>query len=255
MADDVTAPATDVEDKPDAPEAPETDKPEGDEESIFDFNPDEVPEDARPHVEALQKQWQGNYTQKRQAESQELAEIRQKAEQAQQAQEIVQALADPARAPEVLKFFGLELEPDQEEDDFPLDPDERLDQMEANFVQWQQQQAEAQQAAAAENELIAEIEGLEEAAGREFTEKEIRVLSGRESDPKVLHGLMEEIRGEDKKQWEEDLRKGKTAPRRPGSGTPASKAVDLSKLSGRELREARDQLAAEAAEEAIAAEG
>jgi hypothetical protein len=246
-----TAPVAEQDQPTDVPVAPEAeDQPAGDaEESFVDsYNPNDVPEEARPQLEAAYKQLQAAYTEKTQG----LAKERQEAEQA---REIVQALADPTRAPEVLKFFGLELEPDQEEDDFPLDPDERLDQMEANFAQWQQQQAEAQQAAAAEDELIKEIEGLEGAAGREFTEKEIRVLSGRESDPKVLHGLMEEIRGEDKKQWEEDLRKGKTAPRRPGSGTPASKAVDLSKLSGRELREARDQLAAEAAEEAIAAEG
>jgi len=251
MADDVTAPATEVEDQPtDAPEAPETDQPTGgDEESFTDsYNPNEVPEEARPQLEAAYKQLQSAYTQK----TQSLAQERQEAKQA---QEVVQALANPETAPEVLKFFGLELEQEEQEPEFPLDPEERIDQMESQFQQWQQQQAEAMQAAQQEDELISQIESLEEKAGREFNEKEIKLLSGQINEPQALHDLLEEISGERQKQWEEDFRKGKTrTPRAPGSGTPASKAVDLSKLSGRELREAQDQLAAEAAEEAMASE-
>lgn len=219
------APAVEQDQPTDAPEAPVEDQPQGSEEESFtdSYNPNDVPEEARPMLEAAYKQLQSAYTSK----TQTLAQERQEAEQARQ---ILQALANPDTAPEVLKHFGLELaEEDLEEPVFEPDPEERINQLEQQLGAWQEEQAQAATQQAEEDSLVAGIEEMEQKAGREFSDKEIRVLSGRETDPKVLYGLMEEIVNERQKSWIDS----KKAPRIPGSGKPGSKAADPSTEAGR----------------------
>jgi hypothetical protein len=127
---------------------------------------------------------------------------------------------------------------------FEPDPEERINQLEQQLGAWQEEQAQAATVQAEEDSLVAGIEEMEQKAGREFSDKEIRVLSGRETDPKVLYGLMEEIVNERQQSWI----KSKKAPRIPGSGTPGSKAADLTN------RDARRAAMEEAAEAAMASE-
>lgn len=81
-------------------------EPGSEEEFLGSFDLDSVPPEARPHVEALQKDWQGQYTQRRQAESAEVAEARREVEQS---QALIQGLRDPATMPHYLQLMGIDL--------------------------------------------------------------------------------------------------------------------------------------------------
>lgn len=228
------APALEQDQPIDAPEAPQTDQPTADQEESFtdSYNPEELPEDARAAYEAAYKRLQGDYTRKTQSISQE----RQEAERAQQ---VLQALSNPETAPDVLRALGYELEAEEAEESF-AGPEDQIAQLKGEIDQLRQERQQETQTAAEENELIEQIEGLEQQAGREFTDKEIRLLSGRENAPQALHNLLEEIVSERQKAFVES----KKAPRAATPGTPASKAADLSTEQG---RLAAMQAAAEAA--------
>lgn len=246
-----------LDEESETPDAPDDGQGEGEEESFVDsFNLDEVPEDARPHVEALQKEWQGKYTQKRQADKQEIAEARREAEEARQLQE---ALRNPQVAPailsqlgytekEVLEMFGYQ--PEEGEEEFPPDEAERLDRLEQTLAQRDQ----AEQAAQREDQVVdyisSEIEALEQQAGREFDAEEHRLLDAYarayaqngvpdvQGAGKLLTGLLDTRQ----KEWIES----KKTTRPPGGGKPGSRTVDLSK----ETKEQRMERMRQAAEEA-----
>lgn len=77
------------------------------EESFIDsFDLDSVDPAARPAVEALQQEWQGNYTKRRQADRQELGEVRREAEQS---QALIDGLRDPNTMPHYLRLMGVDL--------------------------------------------------------------------------------------------------------------------------------------------------
>ncbi len=57
-------------------------------------------------MEALQKEWQGNYTKRRQAEAEETAGVRREAEQS---QALIDGLRDPSTMPHYLRLMGIDL--------------------------------------------------------------------------------------------------------------------------------------------------
>lgn len=82
-------------------------KPADDEESFIDsFDLDSVDPAARPAVEALQREWQGNYTKRRQADRQQIDEVRREAEQS---QALIEGLRDPSTMPHYLRLMGIDL--------------------------------------------------------------------------------------------------------------------------------------------------
>lgn len=77
------------------------------EESFIDsFDLDSVDPAARPAVEALQKEWQGNYTKRRQADREEITGVRREAEQQ---QALIEGLRDPSTMPHYLRLMGIDL--------------------------------------------------------------------------------------------------------------------------------------------------
>jgi oligoendopeptidase F len=236
------------QDQPVVPEAPETDQPTGtDEESFTDsYNPNEVPEELRPQLEAAYKQLQSAYTSK----TQSLAQERQEAEQA---REVLAALADPNRQAEVLQYFGISLADDDEENLFPEEPDanQRLDQLEQMLAAQQEQQQAIQ---ASEQELgyiAAEIEGLEKSHGREFSAEEHQFLADIARANAAPNGAPDvqkagELLSALYKQQEKAVLEARKAPRRMSPGSPGSKAPDLSNKEERRaaMAEAVDQLRA-----------
>lgn len=77
------------------------------EESFIDsFDLDTVDPAARPAVEALQKEWQGNYTKRRQADREEITGVRREAEQQ---EALIQGLRDPSTMPHYLRLMGIDL--------------------------------------------------------------------------------------------------------------------------------------------------
>jgi len=250
MADVDPAPA-EPQDKPtDAPEAPETDKPTGGEEESFvpdSFNLDEVPEAARPHVEALQREWQGSYTKRRQADRQELDEVRRESEEARR---IVDALLDDETAPAMLAAIGWEIDegegPQVGAEPEYVDPDERIDALESHLSRREQIEFQARQEAE-QDELIAEdIEALEGKENRQFDPEEVALLTNQvHATGQPVEAVYAGYKGLLDKRHEE-WKQARKAPRRVSPGTPGSRQVDLSK----ETREERLERMRHAAEEA-----
>ena len=258
----VEAPSV-AEDKPtNADAAPDTGQADnGQEESFIDsFNLDDVPAEARPHVEALQKQWQGNYTQKRQADREEVEEARREAEQY---EAIVDGLRDPQTRQQYLDFlgltqddlldtFGLEVaqadEPVFEEDEFR---DPRVDGLLAQREEEEQLIREEQQLAGEAGFIDQELQAIEDKAQVEFDEEEAQLLTTRarafpdkfgRPDVRGAYKFFNGILDRRQKQWIESRKD--PAPAGATGGVPASPTVDPS------TREGRIQLGREAAERA-----
>lgn len=260
----VEAPSVE-EDKPtEAVEAPDTGQAEtGQEESFIDsFNLDNVPADARPQVEALQKEWQGKYTQTRQAEKAEVEEARRDAEQY---EAIIDGLRDPQTRQQYLSFlgisqdellqaFGLEMvdeggDPEFEEDDVFRDP--RVDALLAQKQQQEQEAAAEAQLIGEANYIDQELQVIEEQAKVEFDDEEASFLAtyARSHPDKLgradVRGAYKHLKGMlDKRQQKWIESRKDTNPAGATGGVPASPTVDLS------TREGRIQAGREAAERA-----
>lgn len=148
-----------VQDQPveDAP-APAADQAEPVEaQSFTNFNLNEVPDEHRQYVEQAYKQLQGDYTRKRQADSQAAREAQERAEQYDQ---LFQALQNPETQAEALAALGFDLEDGAQEPGQEPDPTE---QMLSEWEQFKSQQAEQQQ--------VAELDALEQQLNAEITEQ------------------------------------------------------------------------------------
>jgi len=226
MPDETDAPE-DLGQATEADEAPETGQATEAQESFTDFDPEQVPEDARPHVEALQKQWQANYTKTRQAETQAIAQERQ---EAQEYRDFVTALQnDPAARDTWLKQeFGYEFE-DDTEPEF-LDPEDelraRLENVEGALTHQQQEEVQAQQSAQATDEIAEGIESLEKSFGNgfEFEGKTLKAISSYAEvhGPEAIPEIGETFKGF----VDEWIASKKGGPRRISQGSPAKKAFD-----------------------------
>lgn len=242
--------APSLEDQPidDAVEAPEnSDQPNGEQEpaSFADFDYSGIPDDQREEVEKRIKGFQGSYTQAMQG----VSETRKEAEQAQQ---IIAALQNPETAPKVLEAFGFELPQDEAPEDEPLlDPVEQMQrelaQTRGELEAFRGEQHTAAQQAAEQEQFVTQVEALEKSEGREFDAEEIQLLNKvaqRDAmgnlDVKGAFDLLSGVYSARQKDWVAS----KKAPRNPSSGTPGSKAADLSNPA--EFREFTANLAQEA---------
>lgn len=234
---------------PDANDGPPGDQPADGAEGSFteSYDPNSVPEEVRPQLEAAYKQLQSDYSRKRGEESATVQE-------AQELRQFVEAMQDPATRDAILeREFGYQFEDEGGDQQEYLDPEDeiraRLEQVEGSLTQQQEQQMLAQQTAE-ETENVAEgIEALEKTWGEdfEFSPKALKVIStyaqnhGPNAIPEVGEILKEMLSSENQK-WIES----KKSPRRISQGTTASKTVIPKD------RDERLEMAVEAMEEAQA---
>jgi hypothetical protein len=231
-------------------------EPGSEEEFIDSFDLDSVDPAARPAVEALQKDWQGKYTQRRQADRAEVTEVRREAEQS---QALIEGLRDPSTMPHYLRLMGIDLanpqtlellgvqapgggggEVDDELRQLLEDGDEdeltaRLDAIEGER-QTEKQEREAGEVEQALDDLAdTELEKIEGEWGRELDDDEDAFIRHRaeaspgpdglpdyESAAAVLKGWL----ARREQQWaEQRSQPGRGAP----GGRPGGKALDVNK--------------------------
>jgi hypothetical protein len=253
MPDEATAPE-DSGQATETTEAPETGQATEAQESFTDFDPSQIPEEARPHVEALQKEWQANYTKTRQAETQQIAQERQ---EAQELRAFAEAMQDPATREAILQQqYGYQFEDEGAEEEY-LDPEEELRAEVEGLKGYLTQQQQAELASQQENEVTEyvaeEIEALEKSQGKdfEFSPEELAFIStyahthpspNGAPDVRGANDALNKILDQRKQGWIES----KKSPRRISQGTPASKTAEP------QDRGERMELALEAMEEAEA---
>jgi hypothetical protein len=231
-------------------------EPGSEEEFLGSFDLDSVDPAARPAVEALQREWQGNYTQRRQADRAEVEEARREAEQF---QALIEGLRNPATMPHYLQLMDIDLSDPQtlellgvqapargggevddelrqllEEDD----EDElktRLDALESERAE----EAQAREAQAVEDALDeladTELERIEGEWGRELDEYEDAIIRQRAEATPGPDGLPDyESAAALLKSWlatrEQSWAEQRSQPGRgaPG-GRPGGKALDVNK--------------------------
>lgn len=243
---------------------------EGEEESFIDsFDLDSVPPEARPHVEALQKEWQGQYTQKRMAERQEVDEVRREAEQS---QALIEGLRDPSTMPHYLRLMGIDLsdpetaqllgvpgvgEADKELldllDDEP-ELEDRLGQLERERAEEKAERETQAMEQALDDLADQELERIEGAWGRELDEDEdafVRFQAENRPGPDGLPDyesaakMLKAFLGRREKEFAEH--RSEPGRGQPG-GKPGGKALDPKN------DEDRLQLGALAAEKAMASQ-
>lgn len=226
MSDEATE-APDLGQAAETDDAPDTGQATEAQESFTDFDPEQVPEEARPYVEGLQKEWQSNYSKKRAAETQEIAQERQ---EAQEYREFITAIQnDPAaRDAWLQQEFGYEFD-DGEPEEF-LDPEDelraRLENVEGALTHQQQEEVQAQQSAQATDEIAEGIEALEKSFGNgfEFEGKTLKAISSyaKVHGPQAIPEIGETFKGF----VDEWIASKKGGPRRISQGSPARKAID-----------------------------
>jgi len=252
---------------------PEDGKPaEGDEEESFidSFDLESVDPAARPAVEALQRDWQGHYTKRRQADREELTEVRREAEQS---QALIEGLRDPSTMPHYLRLMGIDLSDpktaellgvqggggaeDQELLDLLDDENDvetRLEKIERERTEEGEARETAKMEQALDDLADQELERIEGAWGRELDDDEDAFVRHRaeanpgpdglpdyESAAAVLKGFLA--------RREQEFAKRRSEPGRgaPG-GKPGGKALDPKN------DEDRLELGAAAAERAMASQ-
>lgn len=157
--------------------------------------------------------------------------------EAEQLEAVLAGEAGPEAQAQALAAFGIELEGDEEYDEFDdeldeYDPDARIDRLES-FLEEQQMAAEEEAMAEAEQEYLAEGLGiLEEQEGREFSDQELETLVSIAvanpddqgvPDLAFAHQHLNDLIQDRQSAWVQSKRSGRV----PGSGVAAEKAVDL----------------------------
>jgi len=235
------------------------------EESFFDFDPSQVPEDA-------DRDWLGNkYGEMRKAFTEKTQGISEARREAEESQALIQGLRDPETMPHYLRLLGVDLSdpealqqlgiPVQQADDElsallddEPDAEERVGQLEALMAQERQEAEVAAEEQALDDLADQELEAIEGAWGRKLDEDEDAFLRFQaESNPgpdglpdytsaaKVLKGWLG--------RREQEFAKRRSEPGRGAlGGKPGGKALDPNK------DEDRIALAAAAAERAMASQ-
>jgi len=214
--------AIETDDAPDTGQATEA------QESFTDFDPaKDIPEDA-------DKAWfENQYNELRKGFTQKTQEIAQERQEAQEYRDFLTAIQnDPAaRDAWLQQEFGYEFE-DGEPEEF-LDPEDelraRLEAVEGNLTQQQQEYAQEQQTAEAMDEIAEGIEALENSWGDgfEFKGKTLKAVQayaeihGPQAIPEIGEA-MREIAEENRENWIASKKTG----RRISQGNPAKKAFD-----------------------------
>lgn len=226
MTDDVETPE-ETQDQSVEDEAPAEDQPASEDSFTESFNPDELPEEARDAYEDAYKRLQGDYTRKRQSDSQRVREL----------EEAVTRLSQAL--PQEDENY------DEYDSDEYVDPEDRIERLERNF-EAQQQQAQAVEIAELEEEYVADqISELESRVDREFSDRETETLfnlatsdafRGEDGEPGIeaAYELFESIQ----KDARDKYVSSKKAPRIP-SGQAAEEQYNLDTPEGR-----RDYMAA-----------
>lgn len=235
------------------------------EESFIDsFDLDGVDPTARPAVEALQKEWQGQYTKRRQADREELNGVRREAEES---QALIEGLRDPQTFvhywqllgidltnPQVLEQLGLggngqggnqELEDLLDEED----AEDRISRIEQERAEERQQREHSEMEEALDEFADQSLEVIEQKLDRELTEHEDFLIRQRAEASPGHDGLPDY---ESAAKWFEGYlaqqeqgfaeRRSQSGQRGAPGGKPGGKALDPTK------EEDRIQLAAQAAE-------
>jgi hypothetical protein len=231
-------------------------EPGSEEEFIGSFDLDSVDPAARPAVEALQKDWQGQYTQRRQADRAEISEVRREAEQS---QALIEGLRDPATMPHYLQLMGIDLSNPQTLELLGVqapargggDIDDELrqlledgdeDELEARLAaiegerQTEAQQREADEVEQALDDLAdTELERIEGEWGRELDEYEDAIVRQRAEatpgpdglpDYESAAALLKSWLASREQSWaEQRSQPGRGAP----GGRPGGKALDVNK--------------------------
>jgi hypothetical protein len=250
-------------------------EPGSEEEFLGSFDLNSLDPAVRPAAEALQKEWQGNYTQRRQADRAEVAEVRREAEQS---QALLEGLRDPATMPHYLRLMGIDLSDPQTAELLGVpgvgggggQSDEELrqlleegdeDELEARLSTLEEerltekQEREAQEVEQALDDLAdTELEKIEQAWGRELDEDEDAFIRHRAEANPGLDGLPDYesaaavLKGwlaRREQQWAEQRSEpGRGAP----GGKPGGKALDVNK------DEDRAEIGLAAAERALASQ-
>lgn len=245
---------------------PEGEPPAGEEESFFDFDPSQIPDNA-------DREWLGNqYGEMRKAftqKTQGLAETRRAAEES---QALIEGLRDPETMPHYLRLLGVDLAdpqmlemlgigggqaPDQELLDLLEDEPEledRVGQLERERAEERQQREEVEMEQALDDLADQELEAIEGAWGRQLDEDEDAFIRHRAEAAPGPDGLPDyESAAKVLKGWlgrrEQDWAKRRSEPGRglPG-GKPGGKALDPTNP------EDRLALGAAAAERALASQ-
>lgn len=243
---------------------PDTGQPGGEEEeSFFDFDPSQVPDDA-------DREWLGGkYAEMRKAFTQKSQEFGEGRRAAEESQALIEGLRDPETMPHYLRLLGVDLtnpehlkqlgisvESADDElrdllDDEP-DAEERVGQLEALMAQEREEAEQAAELQALDDLADQELEAIEEAWGRKLDEDEDTFIRNHaENNPgpdglpdyaaasKVLKGWLGRREQEFAKRRQEP---GRGAP----GGKPGGKALDPTN------EEDRLALGAAAAERAMA---
>lgn len=232
----------------------------GEEESFipdsFDLNSITDPS-ARSAVEALQKEWMGNYTQKRQADRQEVEEARREAEQT---QALVDGLRDPSTLPHYLRLMGIDpadpqiqgalgisgtAEPNKELldllDDGEPDVETRIEKIERERAEEVQAKQAADMEQALDDLADQSLERIEQEWGRELTEDEDFIIRSRAEAELGPDGLPDyesaaaKLKGflaSREQDWAKNRSESGNRNGAPG-GRPGGKAPDLSTEEGR----------------------
>lgn len=227
------------------------------EESFIDsFDLDTVDPAARPAVEALQKEWQGNYTKRRQADREEITGVRREAEQQ---EALIQGLRDPSTMPHYLRLMGIDLtdpstlealgisgagrgggEIDDELRGLLEDGDEdeletRLSNLEGERASEKQEREAGETEQALDDLADQELEKIEGSWGRELDDDEDAFIRHRAEATPGPDGLPDyESASATLKGWltrrEQQWAEARSKPGRgaPG-GKPGGKALDINK--------------------------
>lgn len=234
----------------DPPEGEEPEDPEGEGEqqeepsvTLDDFDPDQIPDDAdREWFQERVKAFQGDYTRK----TQEAAEIRRAAEDA---GAIIDGLRNPETAAEfmqilglnreqILDALGLELEGAGGDDEI-VDPDERIDRLEARQAQEANERAAAEREDREADHIESAIGKLEKDEDREFDGEEVSLITTYSrvhplpSGAPDVQGAYDHLKRVLERRQQEWVESKKQRTRKPNNGVPAVKLADLKTEEGR----------------------
>jgi hypothetical protein len=224
---------------------------------IESFNLEDYDEAARPAIEKLQQEWQGNYTRKRQADRAEVQEARREAEQN---QALIDGMRDPSTLPHYLRLMGIDpADPtiqealgiggtggpnkeliDMLEDEEP-DVETRVEKIERERAEEVQAKRVTEQEDALDELADQELEKIEETWGRKLDDDEDFIIRSRAEamsgpdglpDYEAAAAALKGFLGRREQDWAKSRSEAGSSRGAPG-GRPGGKAPDLTTEEGR----------------------
>ncbi len=247
---------------PDDAPVDEPGQADADEDSFFEFDPSQVPDDA-------DRDWLGNkYGEMRKAFTQKAQEFGEGRREAEESQALIEGLRDPETMPHYLRLLGVDLTDPETLQRFGLegaddelfdeldepDPNERIGQLEQQIAQQRQEDEAAAELQALDNLADQELEAIEGQWDRKLDPDEDAFLRHQAESNPGRDGLPDyESAAKLLKSWmarrEQEWAKRRSEPGRGAlGGRPGGKALDPAK------GEDRMALGAAAAERAMASQ-